>query len=68
MLLGLFTQFIIGPAEDEIARIVQYVGIATSFISFTKVNFISTKKLSNEQERLLSQVKCLLFRVAVIGG
>jgi len=35
-LLGIYIQLIIGPAEDDTARILQYVGITASLLSITK--------------------------------
>ena len=41
---GLFIQWIIGPAENETERIVQFVGITASVVSITKVDFNQNRK------------------------
>ena len=41
---GLFIQWIIGPAEDDNERIVQFLGITASVVSITKVDFDQKQK------------------------
>ena len=50
LISGLFIQWVIGPAEDETEKWFQFVGITASVVSITKVDFISIRKLSSQEQ------------------